>query len=381
MFSHLAPIPRFSVLAAAAIALVGLIAAWPVPAGEGGPKPSYTLTDLKGFTGGTGLQSDARAMSDPDPNTGLVWITGKSLYQPVYYVHPALWKVDTTGNFLSLVDLGNPLDAVESEGLGVNPSGLTVGRTVQSGPSGSFPGFVDGTGFGMLILPTLGGHNAEAIAINRNGDIAGVASDASDVDHVVLWNVNTNRHRTPSGHYGNIAGPRDLGLRTVFEPMAINDSGTMAGITYAESEIYPATAYVDSGGVLQVTRLRIPAGRPRGVASAINNNGLVVGAAGHAILWRSPTDFTDLGTLGGRTSWAYGINDAGVVVGLSDKANGDTVAFIYENGTMKDLNTLAGTGTNIKLQSAAAINNSGQIVGNMRIESAVEEHGFLLTPK
>ena len=49
---------------------------------------------------------------------------------------------------------------------------------------------------------------------------------------------------------------------------------------------------------------------------------------------------TDLGTLGGDESGAYGINDSGQVVGQAQKASGQKRAFLYESGTMTDLGTL-----------------------------------------
>jgi len=67
---------------------------------------------------------------------------------------------------------------------------------------------------------------------------------------------------------------------------------------------------------------------------------------------------TDLGTLGGTRSWAYGINDKGQVVGGSYINDGpDYHAFLYD-GTMHDLGTLGGSQS-----MALGINDNGQVVG------------------
>ncbi len=61
----------------------------------------------------------------------------------------------------------------------------------------------------------------------------------------------------------------------------------------------------------------------------------------------------DLGTLGGANSYAYGVNQLGQVVGVSDAADGTQHAFVWQNGVMTDL----GVG------QACGINDSGQVVG------------------
>ena len=73
---------------------------------------------------------------------------------------------------------------------------------------------------------------------------------------------------------------------------------------------------------------------------------------------------TDLGTLGGSYSNAFGINDAGQVVGAANTPNiGPQHAFLYSTGVMIDLNSLLPASSGWVLDSANAINNSGQIVG------------------
>ena len=68
----------------------------------------------------------------------------------------------------------------------------------------------------------------------------------------------------------------------------------------------------------------------------------------------------DLGTLGGTSSSAYGINASGQVVGNSNPAgSGAKRAFLYSNNVMTDLGTLGGGSS-----YATAINDAGQIAGS-----------------
>jgi probable HAF family extracellular repeat protein len=76
----------------------------------------------------------------------------------------------------------------------------------------------------------------------------------------------------------------------------------------------------------------------------------------HAFLWQDGT-MADLGTLGGRSSGAQGINECGQVVG-TDSARFGEQAFLWQNGLMISLGTAGADGS-----SAHAINDQGQIVG------------------
>jgi probable HAF family extracellular repeat protein len=85
---------------------------------------------------------------------------------------------------------------------------------------------------------------------------------------------------------------------------------------------------------------------------------------------------TDLGTLGGPNSVAYGINDNGQVVGHADGSDGQEHAFLYSGGTMQDLGLLGGLGTN-GFGDARSINNEGQVVGGAQIGNIGPGFGFL----
>lgn len=115
-------------------------------------------------------------------------------------------------------------------------------------------------------------------------------------------------------------------------------------------------------------------------ATGINNNGQVVGYSKtqserkHAFLYSNGV-MQDLGTLEGESSsYARGINNKGEVVGYSETRVGDGRAFFYSNGIMQDLSTLVGWNS-----YGYGINNHSQAVGGFLTQSR-EHRTFLYSP-
>ena len=110
-------------------------------------------------------------------------------------------------------------------------------------------------------------------------------------------------------------------------------------------------------------------------------DGLVRGGSEHAFVCCGPAEFRDLGTLGGPTSFALGINNRGEVVGFSGVARGEPQAhaFLWRQGRMLDLNSLVARPAGWRLTTASAINDGGQIAGTATAPDG-SVRAFLLAP-
>lgn len=105
-------------------------------------------------------------------------------------------------------------------------------------------------------------------------------------------------------------------------------------------------------------------------AWAINDLGQIVGGAAFpgrvydAYLWKDGMA-TDLGTLDGDCySEGWALNSHGQVLGISFSCDFSSQrAFLWENGSMIDLNTVIPADSSLQLQWAMAINERGEIAG------------------
>lgn len=260
--------------------------------------------------------------------------------------------------------------------------------------------------YSITDLGTLGGLESGATGINNRGQVVGSSSIAISP---------LNKNDTEELHAFLYSNGRMIDLGTLGGPSSIangiNNKGQVVGNSQT-SCTYHAFLYSD-GQMKDIGTL----GGEFAFANAINDAGQVVGYSGqegrHAFIY-SQGKMTDLGTLGGKTSAALGINNQGQVVGISETANGQMHAFLYNGEAesiaaaagncsrsrsqssskatmlyatrrMTDLGTLDGeasrtTATNSKEQAigsvATRINNQGQVVGFSQTASK-QMHAFL----
>lgn len=295
-------------------------------------------------------------------------------------------------------------------------------------------------------LGTLGGPNSDVQwpVKNDNGLVAGWSETAAQNQLNESWSCTAfNPTGTPTGHvcvgfvwqWGVMTALPTLGGYNGFAAGA-NNRGQIAGwaeTTYRDPtcdnkknqflQFEPVVYGPGSGEIHQLPNFP---GDPDGAATAINDEGDVVGISGtcdvavgalsarHALLWHDGK-VTDLGSFGGK-GWntPMAINNRGDVVGFSDFAGdlsggvltpnfhaflwnretgrmtdigvlpGDNLsealdindrgqvvgisipslhAFIYENGRLRDLNKLIPSNSPLMLLEGGGINNRGQITG------------------
>jgi probable HAF family extracellular repeat protein len=331
-----------------------------------------------GNNGGGG--SNALGINDSGLVIGISNDGQVSPYNGQLYNHAVTW---THGKIHRLPDLGGS----DSGANFVNNRNLVVGYAYNSTPD---PYSYYGTQLHATTwhngrikdLGTLGGTDSQAWTANVSGQVIGIAflntlpepPFNQPQDDAFLW---SNGEMTDLGTLGGAFST----------PSGINRSGQVTVISFDSTNQFVQSFLWTNGSKTPLTSL----GGDFVEATTLNDSGTIVGANTDAAdanflaaAWNPSGTGKLLGTVGTDTgSIALGINNRGMVVGGSGSItlSGSEYAhaFVWQKGTMSDLNTLIPAGSPLTLNVAYTINRAGAIAG-LGTDSAGDTHAFILVP-
>jgi probable HAF family extracellular repeat protein len=226
-----------------------------------------------------------------------------------------------------LRDLGTPPDTFESYASGVNSKNEVVGGSLNYEATPVAFLYSQGNIISLFPSAPLQGPGSDANGINNAGDVTGTAYGFEDLDQAFLY------------QNGKVTYLGTLIEANASHGTAINDTDQIAGTSFTNYRSF-VHAFLWSKG--QMLDLGLP---PNGIdssANALNNEGQVVGSS------------------------------------TVNATTGATVAFLYRDGKMSDLNTLIPPHSGWVLSTATGINSRGQIIGTGQRNGVVR--GFLLNP-
>jgi probable HAF family extracellular repeat protein len=330
--------------------------------------PGYTITALEILPGG--LDSAAYGINESGQVVGDSTLDRSG---NVGRSRPVIWNDAGQPSELWSMSGPNPWGGMP---LAINNAAQVVGRygagsgvplpslTIRPGAA-----FIWDSVQGMRDLGSLGGLNAEAVAINESGQVVGT-SETPTGGRAFIWDsVNGMRD------LGSLGGTWSFGL-------GINKTGQVVGRSWGPNNVGESAFIWDA--VNGMRELESPTGGATR-AVAINDAGQVLGyeifsstSAGGMVIWGAGIVFVP--RQAGTSLLPYDINNYGQVVGrFREPGDADNEAFLWEPDTgFVNLEDLIANGSNWDFNSAHAISDVGQIVGFGTFNG--ERRGFLLTP-
>jgi len=314
-----------------------------------------------------------------------------------------------------------PLGGSNSVAVALNDFGQVTGVSLAT--NGARSGFLwtpsrpNGLSGSMADIPIIPGGRAGCI--NNSGQVVGGGYGGDTSATAYLWTP--SNPNGPTGTVTALDGPSRLPY--VYDVGAINDAGQIVGTTYNiqcgingcnigdvdvtlwrssnPHVIGPGVAWgLNSAGQIvgelsgsamlwqangaTVLLSREAAADQYAEALAINSAGQVAGSQGlgsttRSFVWipSAPNgtsgELTDLGP-----GFAESINGVGQVVGWVIR-DGVPFAWLWQNGTLRDLNALVPANSGWHLEEARGINDAGQIAVSGTNASG-QVHALLLTP-
>jgi probable HAF family extracellular repeat protein len=357
---------------------------------------SYKITDMglnhstDNFSMVMGLNNEGWAenmdgvVNPPIRSTSTTIASGRA----VIYAHGRNIDLGTLGGKNSWTNYGGINDRGEAVGLAETPVPDPDGEDMCTfGTKLTCRPFLWRDGH-MMALPTLGGNNGQASAINNRGQIVGISETAvqdsgcspskpGKIISPAFWEKGEVRPLP------TVAGDPDGFVQ------GINNKGQAVGSSGTCANIATHAVLWENDSAFELPNL----GHDGNDAYAINDHGQAVGYVSTtdgstivASLWPNGihSAVTNLGILpGDGAAFATGINNRGQVVGSTFSSVGWSRGFIWQDNVMTDLNTLIRGDSNLLIIAASNINERGQISGMATVMSGPDEgkiHAILLTP-
>lgn len=296
-------------------------------------------------------------------------------------------------------NLGDPGGGNTAMAASVNNIGWIAGDSFEPGNSSEHAFLWLGT---PIDLGTLGGPNSAVAWPNKNnrGQLAGIAETADTNPLNEAWSCASANFPTIDNHicYGFLW---EAGVMTALPPLSggldsyaagINNFGQVAG--WAENGVHDPTcddnppfnqvlqfeAVVWGPKIGEMAELSPLSPDPDSAATAINDNGQIIGISGlcsnavggtsaeHAVLWESKDSHPiNIGNFDGGKAWntPTAINDQGQVVGFGNQKGSaatefNPIAFIWDK--QKGIQAIDPIGDD-KNSIAWGINKHGVVVG------------------
>ena len=329
--------------------------------------PFTDLGDLEGPTGPNWLFTQARAIN----NNGTIVGKSKSVYRAFSWDQGTEVMTDLgrhAGYYDDFYGGAGSSPFAYSHAVDINNQG-TLGKVIVNSTTEATSGseFTEKRAFiydldtstATDIAPFVNGtmyNYSEAVAINDNGYVLVNVGDSNTTTLAYYWDgSSTVFSATAGGNVPRLEAAARLQNATTAKAVAINDNNQMV-INSGGNAIYYDPA-LDFGQTLNQIF-----GDSGSEAVDINNSSQVVGTSGSLGFFWEAGSMIRIDSLGGANCTPKDINNASVVVGDADNADGDTHAFMWKlvNGkpVTYDLGTLGGANSH-----AVAINDAGLIVG------------------
>ncbi len=364
------------------ILLLAVSAAGPALAGP------YYITDLGILAGTTGNKSWAMAVNDYGVVAGGSCTSGNGgVFATIY-----------TGG--AWVNIGSGFSAANgSYANAINDSGQVSG---WRGPGGAYDSFIYNTSTGQYTdigaqpgvcnglenrcadAPSVPGPDVNIGSINSSGQIVGyyvtTSGPSSGYPNLFVYG---------GGSTSLVATPATNTATDLTDASGINNNGVVVG-NYAAGDNPVPTGFYFNGSEHDISNMSYPQAIAGNTVVGANydyhsDTGTVTYDA--MIYTLGASSATNIGTLGyADQTIAYGVSSSGSVVGYGTiNSSGAEDAFVYNNGTMTDLNTqIIGPNPFNELNVAYGISPNGEyIVGDgttLASGSNDYTHGFLLTP-